>query len=100
ALEHEPDGGFWRTVLMEMYRRRTRAQIGSVVLTGNRVHGILAQETLLRGELYGLARGLLEEELIQPRRAINVKKNATGVLADGLRFVFCQLDVLLDDLQR
>ena len=65
-----------------------------------RIHRILSQITLLRGQLHGFPGRLRKCNLVKPDRAIHIKQNAAGVLADGLRFLFGQFNVALDDFQR
>ena len=100
AFEHEPHADLGRGVLVEVEGGRAGPDVGAVVLAGDRVHGVLPQEPLLRGQLHGLARGLLEAELVVADGAIHIENDAAGVLADGLRLVLRQGDVLLDDLHR
>ena len=87
-------------MLMKMKRRRARPAVRAVVLAGERIHGILAEKTFLRRELHGFARRFGKRDLVEADRAIHVKQNAAGVLANGLRFVFRQRDVLVNDLHR
>ena len=73
AFEHEPHADLGRAVLVKVDGGRAGADVGAVVLAGDRVHRVLPQEPFLRGELHGLARGLLEGELVEadagnPRR--------------------------------
>ena len=85
---------------MEVNGGRTGSHVGAVVLAGDGVHGVLPEEPLLRGQLYGFAGGLLETELVVAEGALDVENDAAGVLADGLRLVLGDSNVLLDDLHR
>ena len=85
-------------MLMKMKRRCARPDVRAVVLAGERIHGVLAEITFLRRQRHGVARGLGERDLVEADRAIHVKQNAARVLADGLRLVFRQRDVLVNDL--
>jgi hypothetical protein len=79
---------------------RAGTEIRAVVLAGEGIHRVLAEETFLRRLHHGIARGFLESDLVKTGRAIHVENHAAGVLADGLGFIFRELDVLLDDLHR
>ena len=87
-------------MLVKMNGGRAGTDVGAVVLAGEGIHGVLAEEALLGGELDGLAGGLLEGGLVEADGAIDVEDDAAGVLADGLGLGFGQRDVLLDDLHR
>ena len=100
AFEREFHGNFFRAMLMKMKRRRAGTAVRAVVFTGERIHRILAQITFLGRELHGFARGFGKGDLIEADRTIHVKQNAAGVLADRLRFVFGDGDVLVNDLHR
>ena len=91
ALEHEPHAHFRRAMLMKMKRGRARPDVRAVILAGERIHGVLAQITLLRRQLHGFLRRFLKRDLVEADRAIHVEQNAAGVLADRLRLLFGQL---------
>src|ERR1039458_8364227 len=80
--------------------RRAGTHIGAVVLAGDRIHRILAQKPFLRRQLHRFPRRLFEAELVVAYRAIHIEDYAAGVLADGLRLVLGDSNVLLDDLHR
>src|ERR1035438_8637913 len=63
-------------------------------------YGVLAEEPFLGGQFHGFAGGLLEAELVVADGALHIEDDAAGVLADGLRLVLGQDDVLLNDLHR
>jgi hypothetical protein len=100
ALERELHGNLGRTVLMKMKRRCARTHVRAVVFSGERIHGVLAEVTLLGRERHGFARGLGERDLVVTHRHIYIKQNASRVLTDGLRLVFRDRDVLINDLHR
>src|SRR5438552_8392668 len=89
-----------RAVLMKMNCRGTWPDIGAIVYAGNRVDGVLPQKPFFCGESDGFAEGLFEFDFIETDGAIDVKNDAAGILADRLRLLFCQVNVLLDDLHR
>ena len=84
---------------MKMKRRRARPDVRAVVLAGERIHGVLAEIAFLRGQRHGFASGFGERDLVEANRAIHVKQNAPRVLADGLRLVLRQRNILVNDLE-
>ena len=85
---------------MEMKRRRARPAIRAVVFSREGIHGILAEKTFLGRELHGFLRRFFKTDLIKADRTIHIKQNAAGVLANGLRLVFRDGDVLVNDFHR
>ena len=99
TLEHEGDFDLAGTMLVKMDGRRTGPHVCAIILAGDGVHRVLAEITLLRGRRHGLPGRFLKRDLVETDGAIYVKDDAAGILADGLGFLFRQLDVLLDDLE-
>src|ERR1700754_130994 len=83
---------------MKMKRGRARADVCAVIDAGERVHGVLPEKTFLRCKCYSLPCRLCKSELIESDRAIYVKQDASGILADGLRLLLRQRDVAVDNL--
>lgn len=100
ALEDEAHLGAVAAGLFEMEGGRAGAEVGAVVLSRERIHGVLAEISLAGGGKDGGARVALKGDLIEAARDADEKENRSGVLADGLRFVFCECDVAADDLER
>ena len=100
AFEHEPHVDFVRAMLMKMKRRRAGAHIRSVIDAGERVHRVLPQVTEFGRFFHRQTRRVLERDLVHPHRALDIKQNAAGVLADRLGFLFCELNVAVDDFHR
>src|SRR5262249_40989523 len=87
-------------MLIEMNCRRTRAEVRPIILSSNRIYRILSKISFLGCRFYRLASCFRKYELIETDWAIDIKKNAPGILADGLGLRLCQGDILLDDLHR
>jgi len=98
AFEDQPHAGFGRGVLIKVEGGRAGADVGAVVFAGDGVHRILAQIPLLGGPFHRGAGGARKVKLVEAPGAIHIKQDAAGVLADGLRFVFGQRYISLDDL--
>ena len=99
AFENEADFDFGTVVLVEMEVGRADADVGAVVDAGEGVDGILAEATFFSGNFDGFFCGLFKRDLIQADGAADIKKNAAGVLADGLGFLAGEIDIALDDFE-
>ena len=85
---------------MEMHGGGTRSDVRPVVSAGDRVYRVLPKIAFLRGERDHLAGGFLKGGLIKTYGAVDIKNDAARVLANGLRFVARQRDILVDNLHR
>ena len=99
-FEHEADLDMVGAMLMEVHGRRAGADVGTVVGTVDGIDGVLAEVTPFGGFGDGEAGGFFEVDLVESDWGIDVEQDATCVLADGLGFLFGELDILLDDFHR
>ena len=83
---------------MEMNGRRAGADVGAVVFAGEGIDGIVAEITFLGGLRDGRARGFGKGHLVVAHRTVHIEQHAAGVLAERLRLLFGQRNVLVDDL--
>src|SRR5215813_607602 len=83
ALQNEPDVDVTVPRGFPMKHRTARAEVISGVMAGDAVDRILSQIAFLSGFFHGFLCPLLELELIHILRDFEIKRNRSGVLADG-----------------
>ncbi len=100
ALEDEAYMGALAAGLLEVEGGGAGADIRPVVLTGEGIHGVLAEITLAGGGADGVACDALEGGLVEVAWGMDEEKNGASVLANGLGLILCHRDVALDNLER